>query len=157
MAPVVDVCSLAVRYVLGELNEFDRKRFERHLRTCPKCRQDCREYREVLEWMRAEGTDWLQESKAPATRARWRVRLSAAPLAVTAVMVWFLLPHWLHHHNLRLESDLASDVHSEVARSATHLERVRGVAGMDLRHLDEATRVALEAAQTSLARPGRML
>ncbi|MCL6633294.1 MAG: zf-HC2 domain-containing protein [Alicyclobacillus herbarius] len=155
MAPVVNVCSLAVRYVLDDLNEFDRKRFERHLPSCPRCQQECRECREVLEWVRADGTDWLQ-AKSARLRSRWRLRLSAAPLAVTAAIAVLLLPHWLHH-SLRLKTDFPADVHSEVARSATHLARVRSVAGSDLRHFDEDTRLVVHSAQMTLAKPGRML
>jgi hypothetical protein len=146
--PVTDLCSLSLRYVIGELGEFDKKRFERHLSECLQCQQDCTEYRELLKWLQSssEGAPPRRTSVViplfpeastdhPVFRprwyrrpARWLWRLRAVPLAATMLFTVLMVPHLFHHVGLRLHNDLR--------HSAVRLRRVETSANLKLRHLD---------------------
>lgn len=61
------LCELCHLYALDELGELDAKRFERHLRSCARCRTEVAELRLLAQWVRAD----LQEEcrREPATPA----------------------------------------------------------------------------------------
>lgn len=62
-------CAVCLKYVLDELSEMDKKRFERHLRKCEACRAECREYEQYRDWLREDAVlaDGAKESHAPGT------------------------------------------------------------------------------------------
>ncbi|WP_236011582.1 anti-sigma factor family protein [Alicyclobacillus fructus] len=52
------ICSYCVDYALNELqDELVKKRFERHLATCPACRRDVAEFRELLTMFQPKEED----------------------------------------------------------------------------------------------------
>ncbi|MCY0888488.1 MAG: zf-HC2 domain-containing protein [Alicyclobacillaceae bacterium] len=64
------LCAVCLKYVLDELSEMEKKRFERHLRKCAACRAECREYEQYRDWLRedaalAGGAEESHASGAP--------------------------------------------------------------------------------------------
>lgn len=46
-----DMCSECLKYVLGDLDDLRRKRFERHLSSCGKCQVHVVELEELVPWV----------------------------------------------------------------------------------------------------------
>ncbi|WP_230088323.1 anti-sigma factor [Alicyclobacillus mali (ex Roth et al. 2021)] len=77
------ICSYCVDYALNELkDELVKKRFERHLATCPACRRDVAEFRELITMFQPkEPADDEQASKKATARSAQIIEFPMRPKA----------------------------------------------------------------------------
>ncbi|ACV59160.1 anti-sigma factor family protein [Alicyclobacillus acidocaldarius] len=77
------ICSYCVDYALNELkDELVKKRFERHLATCPACRRDVAEFRELITMFQPkEAADDSPASTHPPVRSAQIIAFPARPKA----------------------------------------------------------------------------
>ncbi len=77
------ICSYCVDYALNELkDELVKKRFERHLATCPACRRDVAEFRELITMFQPkEADDDRSASIQPTARRAQIIAFPARPTA----------------------------------------------------------------------------
>ncbi|GMA59785.1 hypothetical protein NZD89_09560 [Alicyclobacillus fastidiosus] len=131
MAITRDECKSCLDYALGEIHdELRRKRYERHLKTCPSCQRDLLEYREIIRDLHRP-EDAVTEVQFTANRTklvafpRGRspqgagrtpifVRLSRASMtlsvsATAAIMALAMLIHTGHFLHLGTIGDSALD------------------------------------------------
>ncbi|AEJ44176.1 anti-sigma factor family protein [Alicyclobacillus acidocaldarius] len=75
------ICSYCVDYALNELkDELVKKRFERHLATCPACRRDVAEFRELITMFQPKGqADEEHASKKTTVRSAQIIAFPAQP------------------------------------------------------------------------------
>ena len=72
------ICSYCVDYALNELtDELVKKRFERHLATCPTCRRDVAEFRELLTMFQPKADS--EDSQATSERGTRRAEIILFP------------------------------------------------------------------------------
>ena len=87
-----DMCSECLKYVLDDLDDLRRKRFERHLSSCGKCQFNVVELEELVPWvMLDESPEYPQVADADSVENTLR-RLSA----VVAVMGNALRPSLIY-------------------------------------------------------------
>ncbi|MFB5192051.1 anti-sigma factor family protein [Alicyclobacillus fastidiosus] len=145
MAITRDECSSCLDYALGEIHdELRRKRYERHLKTCPSCQRDLLEYREIIRDLHRP-EDLVNE--VPCTTARTKLvafphgrrhgagrflalaRLTRASMtlsvsATVAIMAIAMLIHTGHFLHLGNIGDSALDhVSHTVLTGGRHLSR----------------------------------
>lgn len=140
-------CAHCLSYVLHELGDLDRKRFERHLLGCMKCQQEVKE-------LQALHTEAVSDFSCPVTRRPsllfrpWQlplvrlkamVRVSLAGVVTAAAMASFTVLMPPNHG-----SDLFHDIQHTPARLRAvvgplkgRLTRVHSTAVLDLTHLKQ--------------------
>lgn len=138
------VCTNCLSYVLSELSDLDRKRFERHLKHCEPCQKEIKDLKALHQQAiadfsqpavrRERSSFWVASS----TRVKAMARVSLAALVTAAAMASFTVLTPVNH---------GSDIFLDIKHTPTNLKdvvdplkvrltKVQGVAVSDIRNIE---------------------